>query len=109
MSEHNEDVLTDTETIEDFSTDRPKDEVKSPKLNNEAYDPRPHEDNARRWIAYFLICLLSVTVVGILLLLGFEKVSIDQVSEFGVILSPLIALVSAATGFYYGTKSNALN
>lgn len=108
MSEHNETTLAETET-EDFSTDNTKPEVKSPELNNEPYDPRPHEDNARRWIAYFLIGLLSITVVGILLLLGCGKVSIDQISEFGVILSPLIALVSAATGFYYGTKSNSVS
>ena len=34
----------------------------------------------------------------------FGIITVDEIKEFGVILGPLVALVSAATGFYYGTK-----
>jgi hypothetical protein len=44
-----------------------------------------------------------------LILLGFGIIDVDHIKELGVILSPIIALVSAATGFYYGTKSNFTN
>ncbi len=70
------------------------------------YDPRPQEDDARRRIAYLLIGLLCFTVIGIFVLLGFGAIAVGDLKEFGVVLSPIIALVSAATGFYYGTKSN---
>jgi len=71
------------------------------------YDPRPQEDNARRTIAYLLIGLLWLMVLGILLLLYSGKITVENIKDFGVVLSPIIALVSAATGFYYGTKSNS--
>ena len=34
----------------------------------------------------------------------FGVIPVDEIEEFGVILGPLVALVSAATGFYYATK-----
>jgi hypothetical protein len=69
------------------------------------YDPRPGDDGARRTIAYALIGLLSVIVVAILLLLAFSVIEADELKDFAVLLGPVITLVSAATGFYYGTKS----
>lgn len=70
------------------------------------YDPRPVEDGARRTIAYLLIGLLWVIVSAILIMLAWQSVEIKDLKEFGVLLSPIIVLVSAATGFYYGTKSS---
>jgi hypothetical protein len=60
-------------------------------------------------IAYLLIGLLGLVVSGMLILLGFGIIDVDHIKEFGVVLNPIIALVSAATGFYYGTKSNSTN
>jgi hypothetical protein len=71
------------------------------------YDPRPQEDGARRTIAFLLIGLLWLIVSGILILLGFKAITVTEVKEFGVVLGPIVTLVSAATGFYYGTKSNS--
>jgi len=70
------------------------------------YDPRPQEDNARRRIAYSLIALLFVLVLGILGLVAFGCIQIDEVKELSIVLGPVVALVSAATGFYYGTKTS---
>lgn len=70
------------------------------------YDPRPREDQARRIIAYFLIGLLAMVVLGLLAMVVLGIIAVDEIKEFGVILGPLVALVSAATGFYYGTKGS---
>ena len=70
------------------------------------YDPRPHEDSARRAIAYLLIGLLWLLISGMLILVAFGTVSVADMKEFAVVLGPVVALVSAATGFYYGTKSS---
>lgn len=69
------------------------------------YDSRPQEDSARRYIAYSLIGLLWVLVGGILILVSFGSIHLSEIKEFAVILGPIVTLVSAATGFYYGTKS----
>lgn len=102
----------------DFSTDDPKNslggnedgEGDKGNLNlvlGPPYDPRPHEDNARRTIAYLLIGLLWLIVAAMLELISFNLVKVEDIKEFGVLLGPIITLVSAATGFYYGTKTSA--
>ncbi|MBY0498545.1 MAG: hypothetical protein K2P74_02860 [Nitrosomonas sp.] len=93
----------------DFTKDEPViNQAPAPQVGDK-YDPRPHEDGARRKIAYLLIGLLGFVVSGMLILLGLSIISVNDIKEFGVILNPIIALVSAATGFYYGTKSNSTN
>lgn len=91
----------------DYTSDRPEAvQVLVPRVGGE-YDPRPQEDGARRTIAYLLIGLLWLIVSGILILLSFGSIQVENIKDFGVVLSPIIALVSAATGFYYGTKSTS--
>ena len=69
-----------------------------------AYDPRPQEDRARRRIAYLLIALLAFMIVVLPGMLVFDVIPVGEIKEFGMILGPLVALVSAATGFYYATR-----
>lgn len=85
-------------------TDEPTSE--DSKSGQWAYDPRPQEDTARRNIAYLLIGLLSTIVAAMLLLVFLDKLEPSDLKEFSIILGPIVALVSAATGFYYGTKNN---
>ena len=68
------------------------------------YDPRPLEEKARRRIAYLLIALLALMIVALLAGVVFGVIPVGEIEEFGVILSPLVVLVSAGTAFYYGTK-----
>ena len=68
------------------------------------YDPRPLEDKARRRIAYLLIALLALMIVALLAGVVFGVIPVSEIEEFAVILGPVVALVSAATGFYYGTR-----
>ena len=68
------------------------------------YDPRPLEDKARRRIAYLLIALLALVIVALLAGVVFGVIPVSEIEEFDVILGPLVALVSAATGFYFASK-----
>ncbi|HGM6308576.1 MAG: hypothetical protein ACTMIS_07300 [Pseudomonas putida] len=90
------DLSTDKETVAR--------EVKNPELR--PYDSRPHEDKARRNIAYFLVSILAVVIVGEMLM--FALIDSKNLSElkdfFSIIMGPLVALVSAATGFYFAGK-----
>ena len=67
-------------------------------------DPGPLEDKARRRIAYLLIALLALMIVALLAGVVFGIIPVSEIEEFDVILGPLVALVSAATGFYYASK-----
>ena len=73
----------------------------------EDYNPRPQEDSARRRIAYILLGLLAIVLIWALVsitLLPDSEERIVKVLE--IVLGPIIALVSAATGFYFGSKAN---
>lgn len=70
-------------------------------------DTKKLEDNARAWIAYSLIALLFVIIIGVLLLLMIGRIAVTDIKEISAMFTPVVALVSAATGFYYGAKSTA--
>ena len=90
----------------DFTADEPSSTEDGSLAIGDPYDPRPQEDEARRIIAYLLIGLLWVIVGGTFILISFDTISLEHIKELAVILGPVVTLVSAATGFYYGTKSN---
>lgn len=90
-----------------FTSDKISDSTPTTLKIGGEYDARPQEDSARRTIAYLLIGLLWLVVVGMLILLGFGSIAVTDIKEFGYVIGPVVALVSAATGFYYGTKSNS--
>jgi hypothetical protein len=91
----------------DYSGDPITTKIEAPREGG-IYDPRPAEDAARRRIAYFLIIILASTVLWIFILLACGKITVGEIKEFAVILGPLVTLVSAATGFYYGTKASRI-
>lgn len=100
MEETNNDEL-------DFSTESTASDKGSDYVAGSYYDPRPQEDTARRYIAYLLIWLLWVIVLGMFISLWCGTIKISDIKELAVVLGPIVALVSAATGFYYGTKSHS--
>lgn len=83
-------------------------QIQPVKVGVEPYDSRPHEDQARRNIAYLLISLLiAICIASFVLVIGWPE-TLDKVMQLiQIVLSPIVALVSAATGFYYGTKSKS--
>ena len=89
----------------DYTGDKTERRVEAPR-EGKYYDPREKEDAARRRIAYSLIAILAITIVLMFALVIYSIIKVDQIKEFSVILGPLVTLVSAATGFYYGTRTN---
>lgn len=94
--------------ILDLTKDEKEDQkgiTKKTKFKEEPYDPRQQEDSARRRIAYVLLSILGLVVIWALGVASFFPNSIESVLKMlQIILGPIIALVSAATGFYFGSK-----
>jgi hypothetical protein len=79
---------------------------KSLDITDSSYDSRPQEDQARRNIAYCLIALLFFICIASFITLWCTKIPVEQITKIlQILLGPVIALVSAMTGVYYGTKS----
>ncbi len=89
---------------EETRLSEPRSEVDLREPPLQPYDPRPQEDKARRNIAYALIGLLFLVVFAIIGLVAMGGIEVVDIKEFSVIIGPLVALVSAATGFYYGNR-----
>jgi len=71
------------------------------------YDPEPQRELIRGKIALWLLCMLA----GVLLL-AFISMWLKMDTEalrtvLTIIFGPLVTLVSAATGFYYGSRSSS--
>jgi len=89
-------------------------------LASRPYDPAQDREQARGRIAFHLLYLLSFIVVGsfVLLALSFfvhwgktgTQVDVTAISNalkslIELLFTPIIGLVGAATGFYFGEKS----
>lgn len=79
--------------------------------STERYDPEKSRDKTRTYIAYWLLSLLTILLLssfGLLLAIAgsTSKVTFEQLKSLvELLLGPLIALVSAATGFYFGSQT----
>ena len=97
--------LTDGGAI-DLTTREKKVGRKKIKFKEKDYDPKRQEDTARRRIAYILLALLGIVILWSLASITFCPDSEDKiVNILQIVLGPMVALVSAATGFYFGSKS----
>jgi len=67
------------------------------------YDPSRHRELVRSILAIGSIGLVALEVIGFLWMFAFGTRDFGELKDLvGVILSPSIALASAATGFYFG-------
>lgn len=72
------------------------------------YDPARDREIARRRLAFVLVGILGFTVFFSFITLwmvqfGLTDITVDNlVDVLNVLFAPLVALVGAATGFYYG-------
>ena len=73
------------------------------------YDPDQSRDTARARITYWLLALLTFLVIctfAAMYLVLDTKPTFEQLKVMiELLLGPLVALVSAATGFYFGAGS----
>ncbi len=70
------------------------------------YDPEPEREKKRGQIALILILLLVGIVFGSFVTLSFGWVKPDALEKLlTVVFAPIVGLVGAVTGFYYGGKA----
>lgn len=63
---------------------------------------RPVEDTRAR-LAFFLLALLAAVLALLFVLLFVHTITAEEFTQLaGVLLAPLVGLVAAATGYYYG-------
>jgi hypothetical protein len=78
-----------------------------PPIAGEAWNPSKHLAASRRFIAHWLLAMLSgllvVSWLSVLLSLAAFQ---DIQALMTIVFAPLIGLVGAATGFYFGEKSS---
>ena len=96
-------------TIVDGELDLTEDQIEEGSnytaFDEKPYDPRPKEDNARLAIAVILVLSLAIILIYSLITVSCHPERLEAIDKFlQIILSPLVALVSAATGFYFGSK-----
>ena len=75
-----------------------------PLIGEIPYDPRPHRESMRGYVALALLALLFVIVLlaFILLFRGDAASAGELVNQF---FAPVVALAGTAVGFYFGGKS----
>lgn len=89
--------LTKTEDGSIIAIERPADKP---------YDPDKDREQIRGYIALGLLALFMLIVFGSFLSLIFHWIPLNDLKEIlTIIFGPLIALLSAVTGFYYGEQS----
>ncbi len=103
-----EDITPDGGSV-DFSSTQTLpavDQQTIPPIPTSAFDPEPQRERIRGWIALALLGMLA------LVLLAFISMWVGMNAEvlrtvLTIIFGPLVTLVSAATGFYYGSRSSS--
>jgi len=70
------------------------------------FDPEPQREHLRGWIALWLLAMLALVLLCsfISLWAGIDGEKLRTVLT--ILVGPLVALVSAATGFYYGSRTD---
>jgi len=77
-------------------------------LPSRRFDPDEFRDQARKKITYWLLSLLTLLFAGAFVSLFFieGKLTFEHLKGLlEILLGPLVALVSAATGFYFGAQA----
>lgn len=73
-------------------------------IKDKPYDPSKDREKIRGIIALILVCCLF-TIVLFALILILTRVDIEKIKDtLELILSPVVGLVGAVTGFYFGEK-----
>ena len=99
-ADHDPDLVDLDEGQEDRALHPPAEPATKP------YDPEPHRDKMRGYLAVGLGGILAFTVVFSFLIVLWRPDRTESVLQvLGVVFAPLVALVGAATGYYFGTRA----
>jgi hypothetical protein len=70
------------------------------------YDPTKARESVRGWIALSLIALLATTILVSFVLLWIHPDRSKELHDLlALVFGPLVALVGAATGYYFGSQA----
>jgi hypothetical protein len=70
------------------------------------YDPRPQQENVRGAIALFLVGLMAATIIASFVLLWVHPDRSKELHDLlALVFGPVVALVGAATGYYFGSHA----
>jgi hypothetical protein len=86
-----------------------------PEFADESFDLEPLEldkapnievrpvERTRALLAYLLFGLLAFLLAALIMMLSFHVVTVQGFAEIaGVVVAPIVGLLGAATGYYYG-------
>lgn len=62
-----------------------------------------YHDKTRRIVALTLVFLLAGVTAVALVAFIFGALSVDEIRELGIILTPVLTLTGTAVGFYFGS------
>ena len=72
------------------------------------YNPERTREFMRGLLAFTLVGILGFLAIVALLSLWFSKATPDDLQTvLGVVFTPIVGLVGAATGFYYGGRNSS--
>jgi hypothetical protein len=95
--------------VADFTGDAPP-SGGLPKPEDKPYNPNRDRENVRSFVAKGLLILLLGTVAVSFICLSAGWISKEDLKDLlTIIFGPIITLLGAVTGFYYGEKSNSSN
>lgn len=70
-------------------------------------EPKPVEDT-RSQLAFSLVFLLAGVLLALFVLLWLDRITTDEFQKLaGLTLTPLVGLIGAATGYYYGRSGRS--
>src|SRR5262249_46806329 len=91
--------------VEDLSHEVPADTTLH-RIERRPFDPEPQRERMRGWLAGGLLGMLAMVLffsfVSLWAKIGKEELQ----TVLTIVVGPLVALVSAATGFYFGSNAN---
>jgi hypothetical protein len=101
--------VVDAEPREEDLTSDPKEKEAAPGLARPPsfpYDPSHDREKKRGHIAMTLVCLLFAIVAASFVYILFRLCDIETLkSLLEIVFAPIVGLVGAVTGFYFGEKS----
>lgn len=93
-------------TAEEFADFGSTELEPSPVYQTVPYDPRRYQENVRGIIALFLVGLMAATIAASFILLWIHPDRSKELHDLlALIFGPLVALVGAATGYYFGSRA----
>lgn len=64
----------------------------------------PHPDTVRQFLAYSLVALLALMVLGALCSYIAGWLNVDELKELSILITPILTLTGTAIGFYFGSS-----